>query len=190
MIKKFHAALVLVLLVSLFILFQLKNEPLPTGFDIVVKKIEGFKNGMCRLCEQYPNLTLMCGTVIITVYARLVWVNHTYERILLRCVGFARRNGVDKVITRRVLTSVTGLMAFLVYEMQSIASLIFLSSVFVCLVCLVVVTYGNDTSGFTEGVWYCFFASAAAFALQNFFYHALACLCVSGIAVAAKHIQG
>lgn len=147
-IEHWSNILILVFLVLLFILFQLKNEPLRNGFDIVVKKLEDFKNVASYLCEQYPNLMLMCGTFIMIVYARLAWVNHTYECTLLWCVGFSKRNGLDMVMTRRILMSMTGLMTLVVIEIQRITNLIFWSWMFVGLVSLVVVTYENDTFGF------------------------------------------
>lgn len=197
MIKKFHVAPILVSLVLLFTIFQFKNEPGKTGFDIVVKNLEGFKNGMYHFCVQHPHLTLMCVTIIMTEYARLVWMNRMHERMLLWLVGllfwfvgFAKRRGLDMVMTRRVLMSLTGLMTLIVIEIQSIIMLIFLSSLFVTLVSLVVVTFDNDTSGFTEGVCICFFVSAVVFAWQENLYHALACCCASGIALAAKGSEG
>ncbi|MCL7043366.1 hypothetical protein MKW94_025223 [Papaver nudicaule] len=139
---------------------------------------------MYDINKQHPHLTFWCGTAMMTAYAWLVCVNHTYERMLLWFVGFAKRMGLDKVMTRRVLLSVTALMTLVVIEVQSFTALTFLSSMFVSLVSLVVVTYDmmNDTSGFTEGVCICFFASGVVYAWQNVLYHALACFCVSGIA--------
>ncbi|MCL7023528.1 hypothetical protein MKW94_028111 [Papaver nudicaule] len=115
---------------------------------------------MYDINKQHPHLTFWCGTAMMTAYAWLVCVNHTYERMLLWFVGFAKRMGLDKVMTRRVLMSVAALMTLVVIEVQSFTALTFLSSMFVSLVSLVVVTYDNDTSGFTEGVCICFFASA------------------------------
>ncbi|MCL7045118.1 hypothetical protein MKW94_018195 [Papaver nudicaule] len=110
--------------------------------------------------ELYLLLKLMCGTALTIAHLWLVLVNHMYERLLFWFIGFAMRNGLDKVITRRVLMSVTGLMALVIIEIQSITILTFLISVFVTLVSLVLVTHEKDTSGFTEGVCLCFFASA------------------------------
>ncbi|KAI3941079.1 hypothetical protein MKW92_045355 [Papaver armeniacum] len=147
----FHVAPILVSLVLLFTIFQFKNEPGKTGFDIVVKNLEGFKNGMYHFCVHHPHLTLMRVTIIMTEYVRLVWMNRVHE------LGFAKRRGLDMVMTRRVLMSLTGLMTLIVIEIQSIIMLTFLSSLFVTLVSLVVVTFDNDTSGFTEGVCTVFF---------------------------------
>ncbi|MCL7041809.1 hypothetical protein MKW94_028892 [Papaver nudicaule] len=73
---------------------------------------------MYDINKQHPHLTFWCGTAMMTAYAWLVCVNHTYEHMLLWFVGFARRMGLDKVMTRRVLMSVTALMTLVVIEVQ------------------------------------------------------------------------
>ncbi|KAI3901642.1 hypothetical protein MKW92_038982 [Papaver armeniacum] len=115
----------------------------------------------------------MCGTMIMNRNESLILLKNTYGCLLLWFVGFAKRNGLDKIITRRVLMCVAGLMALAVIKIQSIFSLIFLSLLFVFLVFLVAITYDSDTSGFTEGVCICFLASAGVYALQGVLYHAL-----------------
>ncbi|RZC91550.1 hypothetical protein C5167_027610 [Papaver somniferum] len=82
--------------------------------------------GFVIFCEQHPRLTLTCGIFIITKYARLVWENHTYELRILWFTGFAKRNGLSKVMTRRVLMFISRLKTLAVIEIQRITSLIFL----------------------------------------------------------------
>ncbi|MCL7048000.1 hypothetical protein MKW94_025399 [Papaver nudicaule] len=164
MIIKFHLAIYRLI----FVLFQLKKELLYARFDKLVKKLESFNNVINDLGKHYPLYALMCGTTIMmTAYVRLIWVNHMYERILLWFVGFAKRKGLDNVMTEEVLSSMIGLMALVVIEIQSITILLCLSSLFVTLIPLVVITYGNDTPGFTEGVLLCFFTSTLVYAFRK-----------------------
>ncbi|KAI3833012.1 hypothetical protein MKX03_022441 [Papaver bracteatum] len=172
---KFHDALAPVFLVLLFILIQVNDKPVYVGLD-------------CHFCKQYPFLT-WCGGMIVNGYLTLLLWNHTYRRILLWFISFAKRNGLDKVMRPRVFMFVTALMTLSVIQIQSIGILVYLSWWLICFICLVVMrTFGNDTSGFTEGVCIGFFASGAVYAWQNAPFHALVCLYVSAFAFSAKRI--